>query len=59
MYLTVIKHSKIDKKTIRSSDEGIPIPVEDLGDYFKSLLDDNTGNTYTTNQIKTNIQFLS
>ena len=37
----------IDKLTNQSSNEEIPISVEDLGEYFKSLLDDKSENTYT------------
>lgn len=40
----------IDRLTNHSNKEEIPIPVEELGDYFKSLLDDNTENTHTNPQ---------
>ena len=41
----------IDKLTNRSSNEEIPISVEDLGGYFKSLLDDKSENTYINSSV--------
>ena len=36
----------VDRATNQSKDLDITIPVEKLGAYFKSLLDNNTDNTY-------------